>query len=265
MRVSREVPSKQGEVVIATVRSAAKKILGARVSAYLRSLKIRNLSSTGAYRDHLRGRTALEIGGPSEIFALGPLPIYSVLRSVDNCNYSAHTLWEPAGFGPKYRRTFIGEASSLPEISDRSYGCLLSSHSLEHIANPLKALYEWRRVLAAGGMMLLVLPDKERTFDWRRPVTTLDHMVEDYSQGVRDDDLTHLDEILQLHDLSRDRLAGTAEQFKARSLKNSTFRALHHHVFSVPSTLELLMHAGFSPILSEVAPPLHMIFLAEKT
>ncbi|HEX4484975.1 MAG TPA: methyltransferase domain-containing protein [Terriglobales bacterium] len=250
--------------MIATVRSTAKKVLGPKLSAYLRSLKIKNLPSTGEYRQHLRGRTALEIGGPSEIFALGPLPIYSVLRGVDNCNYAAQTLWEPAGFGPTYGRTFIGEASSLKEIPDRSYGCVLSSHSLEHLANPLKALYEWKRVLSPDGLLLLILPDKERTFDWRRPVTPLDHMIGDYAQGTSEDDLTHLKEILELHDLSRDLLAGTPEQFKARSLKNSSFRALHHHVFSVPSTLEMLKHAGFSPVLSEAAPPLHMIFLARK-
>ena len=55
-------------VVIATVRTTAKKILGPRVTAYLRSLRIKNLPNAGRYR-HLRGRSALEIGGPSEIFA----------------------------------------------------------------------------------------------------------------------------------------------------------------------------------------------------
>ena len=54
--------------MIAPVRSAAKRILGPRLTSYLRSLRIRNLPSTDRYREHLRGRSALEIGGPSEIF-----------------------------------------------------------------------------------------------------------------------------------------------------------------------------------------------------
>ena len=250
--------------MIATVRTTAKKILGPRVTAYLRSLRIKNLPRAGRYREHLRGRSALEIGGPSEIFALGPLPIYGALRSVDNCNYAAQTLWRPAGFGPHYGRTFICEANSLNDISDRRYECVLSSHSLEHIANPLKALYEWRRVLTDDGLLLLILPHKEHTFDWRRPVTTLQHMIRDYENGTAEDDLTHVDEILKLHDLSRDLPAGTPEQFRARSLNNLAVRALHHHVFTLDSAMELLNYAGFSPLLSEVALPIHMIVLARR-
>jgi SAM-dependent methyltransferase len=141
----------------------------------------------------------------------------------------------------------------------------LSSHSLEHIANPLKALYEWRRILTRDGQLLLILPNKDHTFDWRRPVTTLEHMISDYTNAIGEDDLTHLDEILELHDLSRDLMAGTPEQFRARSLNNSAVRALHHHVFSFASTLELLEYAGFSPILSELALPIHIVVLARRT
>jgi SAM-dependent methyltransferase len=251
--------------VIAPVRSAAKRILGPRLTSYLRSLRIRNLPSTDRYREHLRGRSALEIGGPSEIFALGPLPIYSVVRSVDNCNYASQTLWRPDGFGPRYGRTFICEASALQDIPDAGYECLLSSHSLEHIANPLKALYEWRRVLTQNGLLLLILPNKQHTFDWQRPVTTLEHIVGDYESQITENDLTHVDEILKLHDLSRDLPAGTPEQFRARSLNNLAVRALHHHVFTLSSAIELLNYAGFSPILSEVALPVHMIVLAQRT
>src|SRR5713226_8445532 len=71
---------------------------------------------------------------------------------------------------------------------------------------------------------------KDHTFDWRRPVTTLEHMISDYENQTAEDDLTHVDEILKLHDLSRDLPAGTPEQFRARSLNNSAVRALHHHV-----------------------------------
>ncbi len=230
--------------MVATVRSTVKTILGPRFTAYLRSLRIKNLPSAQKYREHLRGRVALEIGGPSEIFALGPLPIYAVLRSIDNCNYASQTLWEPEGFEQHYGRTFICEASFL-NISDGSYNCVLSSHSLEHIANPLRALYEWRRVLTTDGLLLLVLPNKDHTFDWRRPVTTLEHMISDYDNQTAEDDLTHVDEILQLHDLSKDLPAGTQEQFRARSLNNAAVRALHHHVFSLSSALDVHGAAHF--------------------
>lgn len=251
--------------MIATVRSTAKTILGPRLTAYVRSLRIRNLPSASKYREHLRGRAALEIGGPSEIFALGPLPIYGVLGRIDNCNYASQTLWKSAGFGPRYGQTFISEASSLKDISNGRYNCVLASHCLEHIANPLKALYEWRRILTEDGLLLLILPNKDHTFDWRRPVTTLAHMIADYENQTAENDLTHMDEIIKLHDLSKDLAAGSPEQFRARCLTNLAVRAIHHHVFTLSSALELLNYAGFSPILSEVALPINIIVLARPT
>jgi ubiquinone/menaquinone biosynthesis C-methylase UbiE len=36
---------------------------------------------------------------------------------------------------------------------------------LEHLPNPLQAVFEIRRVLKPGGQLLLVLPWKDATFD----------------------------------------------------------------------------------------------------
>jgi hypothetical protein len=56
-----------------------------------------------------------------------------------------------------------------------------------------------------------LLPDKRRTFDHRRPVTTLAHLIADLNADMAEDDLTHLPEILALHDLERDPDAGNME------------------------------------------------------
>ena len=47
----------------------------------------------------------------------------------------------------------------------------------------------------------LVVPHKDKTFDHNRPVTSLNHLEEDLDNDVDEDDLTHLPEILELHDL----------------------------------------------------------------
>jgi len=54
---------------------------------------------------------------------------------------------------------------------------------------------------------------------------------------VGEEDLTHVPEILELHDLSRDEGAGTREQFRQRCLANHVHRALHHHVFDTMAAL----------------------------
>jgi SAM-dependent methyltransferase len=40
------------------------------------------------------------------------------------------------------------------------YDFCFASHVLEHIANPLKALQGWIRIVKPGGHIILVLPEK---------------------------------------------------------------------------------------------------------
>jgi SAM-dependent methyltransferase len=211
------------------------------------------------YREVLRsfaGRKGLEIGGPSAGFgSRGFLPVYSVAR-VDNCVFSETTVWANHG-----KDTLICEAAQIA-VEDASYDFVLASHVLEHCANPLKVLQEWRRVLKPSGVLFMVLPDRRFTFDHRRPVTPLAHLLDDYQQGRDETDLSHLDEILRLHDLSRDPLAGTMEQFQARSRHNADNRCLHHHVFDEAVTVALLQQAGFTTDSTDWVRPFHMITLA---
>jgi hypothetical protein len=117
-------------------------------------------------------------------------------------------------------------------------------------------------VLVPRGVLLLVLPHKDGTFDWRRPTTTLEHMISDYESNVGEDDLTHLSEILELHDLSRDEAAGTPEQFRQRSLENVSKRAMHHHVFDTQTALALVDRGSFQIIQVDTFRPYHIMILA---
>jgi SAM-dependent methyltransferase len=107
----------------------------------------------------------------------------------------------------------------------------MASHVLEHIANPLKAIHEWLRVVNDEGIILLIIPHKEATFDHKRDVTTLNHLKEDFENNIDEKDLKHLSEILKLHDYDLHNPTGDMESFKERSLQNYENRCLHQHVF----------------------------------
>jgi len=218
-------------------------------------------------------KSGLEIGGPSQIFSEeGAIPVYNVLKGLDNCLFSKLTIWEgEVQEGSKFRYhtlrppgyQFVLEGSKLLTIGDSSYDCVLSSHTLEHIANPLQALKEWKRVSRKDGLLLLLLPHKDGTFDWRRPSTSMAHMIEDYCRNIGEDDLTHLPEVLEFHDLRKDPPAGSIENFRARCVQNYVYRAMHHHVFDTPTAVAMLDYAGFQVLRVNHLKPFHILLVAQ--
>lgn len=48
----------------------------------------------------------------------------------------------------------------LPEIKDAEFDFVHSSHSLEHMQNPVAALNNWMRVLKPGGFVVCTVPDE---------------------------------------------------------------------------------------------------------
>lgn len=231
-----------------------------------------------AYYDSARqlfsGKTGLEIGGPTRLFRRGNLfPVYPDAARIDNCNFSAQTLWEGSivegatfHYDDQHEpgAQYVAEATDLNMIADNTYDFLLSSHVVEHTANPIQAMSEWKRVLKEQGTLVLIAPHKEGTFDHARPLTTLAHMIEDYEQKTPETDTTHLAEILALHDLSRDPGAGSRAAFEERCANNLAVRGMHHHVFDTALLMELVDHMGLQITAVEVFRPFNIVVVARK-
>lgn len=222
-------------------------------------------------RKFFEGKQGIEIGGPSSIFSF-ELPVYRVASGIDGCNFSHQTVWEGSlreGLHYKYRKNkagyqFICEGTDLHPVESNKYDFLLASHCLEHIANPVKAVREWLRVVKPGGTLLLVLPYKEVTFDHRRSVTSFEHLKQDFEAGIDEADLTHLEEILQLHDLARDPGAGDAAHFRQRSLENFRYRCLHHHVFDFALLNNIFSFLNIQKLTERFIPPCHQLIIGIK-
>ncbi len=222
----------------------------------------------------ISNNSGLEIGGPSSLFSRkGSFPVYPLIKNLDNCNFSSRTIWEgqiKEGDTFKYDKThsyghqYILEASELNKIPFAQYDFILSCHVLEHIANPIKALFEWIRILKEDGILAMVLPHKDGTFDHKRKITTIDHLINDYNNNTLENDLTHLDEILELHDLEKDPPAGSFSQFRIRSQNNFENRCLHHHVFNTHLAVKLIDFVGLKILSVEAILPHHIIIIAKK-
>jgi len=229
----------------------------------------------------VKGKKGIEVGGPSDIFQgwhtpsrtyglLKPLPIYDLVGTLDNCNFSSETIWSKHDLDYRFSsrrstgKTIIADGSAMSTVADNTYDFVLSSHNLEHFANPIKALKEWQRVTRPGGSLILALPDYRRTFDHRRTPTEVEHMLEDYSRGVDESDDTHIPEVLRLHDLEMDGTLKThsIEELTARSYDNLSNRVLHHHVFDEVNSAQLLREVGVEILAIERALPYHIFLVA---
>jgi hypothetical protein len=217
----------------------------------------------------VRGKKGLEIGGPSHLFCSNRLiPVYDRCESLDQCNFSDKTIWDQAAQNTSSAvpvgRHSVAEATDLSGLRDEAYDFVLASHVLEHVANPLRALLEWKRVLRPGGLLLVIVPDKRGTFDHRRPYTEFGHIQADFDENKTEDDGSHLSEILALHDIRLDPGAGSAEHFRERCFNNSKVRAMHHHVFRPEVLVQMLSQTQMRVLGVAIERPFHLIGVAQR-
>jgi SAM-dependent methyltransferase len=74
----------------------------------------------------------------------------------------------------------VAEGDELP-FEDDSFDFVFSSHVIEHIPDPIKALREWVRV--ARRYVVVIVPHRDRTFDADRPLTSVDELVKRHRDG----------------------------------------------------------------------------------
>ena len=254
------------------------KLVGPMRLSILVFRKIFNLSNYKQIPDYIslkpyfQSKEGLEIGGPSSIFSdRGLIPIYSSMKTLDGVNFATTTVWtgeivEDSGFlveGRRVGRQFVFDAVDCGPIRGNRYDFVLSSNNIEHLANPLKAIGQWLSMLKPGGVIVLVAPRKESNFDHRREVVSFDHLILDYENDTKEEDLAHLEEILVKHDLNRDWSAGSFIQFKERSLNNLMNRCLHHHVFDLDVLGCICRHFGLA-VIKEIQIESDYVIIGKK-
>lgn len=104
-------------------------------------------------------------------------------------------LGDSPGF-PKPHHVANLDIDRLAILGDAEQDFVIASHVLEHVAEPIGLLGEIHRVLRPGGVLLILLPDRRRTFDRDRAPTSLAHLVAEFDAGVTEVDDEHIREFL---------------------------------------------------------------------
>ena len=194
----------------------------------------------------------VEIGGPSFLANT----IYEYSNSMDNIIFSKNTVWSNHTdiynyYKNKTGKVIINDAVNISQVNNDYYDFLFSSHSLEHIANPLKAIKEWLRIIKNDGHVIIIVPEKSCCFDHKRNYSKFSTLLLQYEKNVGEDDLSTLPEILLNHDLSMDGPAGDFASFTKRSLDNFNNRCLHHYVYNDELLLEICYYFNCKFIYNE--------------
>jgi SAM-dependent methyltransferase len=223
------------------------------------------------YRKAIEQKIGLEIGGPSRLWASGHfLPIYAACQYVDGCNFAGETVWEGKIHQGPYHcegahgkgRQYIADAVDLAMLRDPSYDFVLSCHCLEHIANPIKAVKEWIRVLKPNGFLVLAVPHRDGFLSLVRSVSSLAHIVNDYESNITEHDMTHLEELIEANTKLKDEASKQRE--RDILLRNFEHRMMHHHSFDPTLVVSLVDYVGMQVRAVNLLEPYQIVCLAEK-
>lgn len=124
---------------------------------------------------------------------------------------------------------------TLTEFSPGSLDFILASHVIEHTRDPIGAIVNALGKLRPGGTLVLVIPDKRRTFDRERPVTALEHLIADFRDPSHDRDAENHREFYRL-------AFPQPESTFEESWRNSWQKRLpiHYHTWIYESFMEMI-------------------------
>jgi predicted SAM-dependent methyltransferase len=145
----------------------------------------------------------------------------------------------------------IDDGETLATVADGSQDFVIANHFIEHTQDPIATIGNHFRVLKPGGVLFMAVPDKRRTFDVDRPVTTLEHHIADHRDGPQHSRAQHYVE-WATH-IERD-------PSKAQALEEADY-SIHFHVFTPDSFAALLGYcrdeAGIPLAVEAIVPSAH--------
>ena len=141
----------------------------------------------------------------------------------------------------------IDNGELLTTIPEASQDFIVANHFLEHCEDPIRTIETHLGKLRPGGVLFYAVPDKRYTFDSRRPLTPLDHMVADHEQGAERSRSEHYDEWTRLvidGEAPAGLEGGTFDEWVAKragELERDAY-SIHMHVWTQAQFLALILH-----------------------
>jgi predicted SAM-dependent methyltransferase len=129
----------------------------------------------------------------------------------------------------------VEDAAQLGVFADASLDFVVANHVYEHVEDPIEGLRNAVRVLRAGGVLFLTLPDPRHTFDRLRERTSVEHALRDHREGPHASREQHyLEWARDIEGVGEAGLAARVAQFAREDARH------HFHVWELEDFLALL-------------------------
>jgi len=216
--------------------------------------------------EKIKNKHGIEFGGPTELFWNNQfgMPLYDNVTldggNLISDNHFQHKFSEKYEYSNKVGLQFDVDCAGDVSKINKKYDFVVTSHVIEHIANPIKAIKNWSKLLLnSDGYVLSIIPHYSYCFDRIRPLTTINHLISDFENNVTEDDTTHVDEQKILHDWS---MGGHPDFYKLCEINHKT-RVVHHHTFTPHTVHELFKICGLTPIATFKHDNLNIVNLSQ--
>lgn len=207
--------------------------------------------------EYIKNKKILEIGGSSIVLQF----LYNHAKSISLLNHKESIEYFTMGsLSNNFDEIFYGDIVDIQTFVDNKlfekFDLVISSHILEHVANPILAIENLKKCLLPGGIIITIVPDKNQCWDRVRDYTTMEHIIEDYKNNTPENDMTHI------HDSSCMNRPNYYEDIG----DHNNPRLIHHHTFNIETLLSTHEYVNFKTIkcYNDNIDPLHIVYIGQK-
>jgi len=133
----------------------------------------------------------------------------------------------------------IDDGHKLSTIEDGSQDFVIANHFLEHCQNPILAITNMIRVLKKHGILFLTVPDKRYSkHDINNEITTLEHVIRDYTEGGEVSRRKHIEDYIKIVEGEKNQCV--VDERTEFYIKNGI--DIHYHSWTQTEMLEIMLY-----------------------
>lgn len=129
----------------------------------------------------------------------------------------------------------IDDGETLKSFDDESLDFIIANHFIEHTINPGQTILNFLRVLKKDGIIFLAIPNRVNIFDYKRPLTEVEHLIDVFEKGTDELIEDHYHEVVEIVEkIQPDKI-----HERIRQLKEERF-SIHYHTYELENFIPLI-------------------------